>query len=148
MEPWIADAMLAELEREWRALSEEQRPPGAWACQYAQVTTYGVPADRRVLPRRAWFLTECGFAERDVASYAWFKAIVLDRPWWQGYFAPPKEAIFGRRHEIALTSFGELEGTDDWYLGFQWGNLFGHGYRYFADTNTHALTGRTELWIS
>ena len=95
---------------------------------------------------KVWFLTERGLEERDPWEYARFIVVNSYRPW-SSMSTPPHVTIWGKTHEIGLAAFAECIEQDLIYLEYQWGNLWGKGYRMKVDVEGQ-LQIEKRVWIS
>lgn len=82
-------------------------------------------------------------------GFARFKAVVLEQRWLLNSLVHGlPEQVLGKRYEMGLSAVGPLSGTSDWYMEFQWGQLYGAGYRYAVDCLDKSVTRVAQLWVS
>jgi hypothetical protein len=146
---WEVNAMLEQARKEWLLLPEDFGAVGAWICLYSGLGIEGVLRNHPDTPQRVWFLDRTSATERNVNSFARFKAVVLEPTWLPpSAINRPSEQVFGKYHEIGLAAIAPVRGTADWYLGFQWGSRVGAGYQYALNHELKSVVRERLLWIS
>jgi hypothetical protein len=92
-------------------------------------------------------LTKEGLEERNPWDYANFSAIHITQLWSSKSEWMSSDVFGGRElHEIALARFAPYIGTDEVYLDYLWGRLFGRGY--VIDCTDLTNIKRSEVWRS
>jgi hypothetical protein len=155
MNPEFQALCLQFITDEWRKLRPIERrdeppfqPPwGVWIRLYEPISLKrNVVRDPEDRVLKVWFLNRRGLEERDPWEYARFVVANWDRPWASIPPCPPV-AIWGYMHEIAMAAFADYPEEDRIYLEYQWGRVWGRGYRMKVN-ELGALEIEETLWRS
>ncbi len=149
------------IETEWRRLrpirprgatvEEELQPPwGVWIRQFAALPPEADSAnctyeDALSRIRAVWFLDERGLATHGVWEHHRYVTVHFRRPWtvlWVETSLPSSHLY----NPIGTATIAPYEDSDDWYLDYQWGGLFGRGYR--VKVGVSGAIGLSEIWTS
>lgn len=139
----IQTYFLTEIESTWKSLSENMQPNGVWIAEFEFVPNdyYGQILENKLL-LNAWFLDSKGISKKDVMEYKRFMSV---HSLFEGLTIPRKS---NRVFEIGLSEFAKYENTNNqFYCSFQFGGLFGRGYKYYFD-ESNKLIRKIDVWVS
>jgi len=146
IENTIQTFFLLETEKLWKSVSDERRPWGVWIREYKSLrTTDSVPFF--VVPSSVWFLDKKGFSQKNPSEFQRFIVVQTGKYWCKSFYREDS-AVFGRRFEIGLVSFGNIfEAENEYYFDFLFGGLFGRGYKYKFDEFDNPIS-QNDIWVS
>jgi hypothetical protein len=142
----IQTFFLLEIAKLWKENRKDSLPWGIWVREYINLQTLDSP-NISIIPSFVWFLDKNGFTRKSTSEFQRFIIVQSGKFWCKSFWGEPS-IVFGRRHEIGLSSFGNIYGeSQSYYFDFQFGGLFGRGYKYKFDEIDNPIS-HTGVWIS
>lgn len=140
-DPALINQMLEYIREVWRSMPPEEAPRGMWITQYGPLPDdESEPNEQRYPIQHVWLLQNDGLPaqEKSVEEY---KQLWKDHP--EEFF----RRIDRHTYEFAHAVFAPYAESQDWYLAFTWGPLWGGGWRV-GHTAPGVFTRLKQLWIS
>ncbi len=129
----------------WISTQNRMRPWGVWIVEHESLPnqTYELTSD----VRNAWFLSDDGIKEMGAWSYVRYLIVQSGKYWYTGCGPCPSNIFSERlRNEIGISGFAKYQNFDDFYLEWQFGGVFGRGYRY--SRNSKGILVRSLISVS
>ena len=133
----IQQQLIEQITAEWKSAVKGNVPSGVWICEYPPLPMDADSIGHPMRPVAVWFLSQAGLQQKSIEE--WERLLASNE-----HEVP---AVSGRRFLTGFAAFAPYEDGNSYYLEYQWGPLWGRGWRW-AINEEGRLHGRDELWIS